>query len=247
MVGVAGLVAVASIPGLHRAPVIWIVIAVGRLAIQFTDWHGVDDHEVLISYACLALGLAFATSDPARTAARSLPMLVGLTMTFATAWKIGGGQFLDGDTLRYTLLTDPRFDLAGEWFGGLSSSDLAANDRALEVLRAPAAPSAVSLIEPPRATWVALGLSWGGVALEGALAVLFLRRTSSPRLRAVVLAVFCVATYLVVPVTRFGLVLVACSYAGSAAREDRRILLATAAFCIVWAPIWVALGGTTTI
>ena len=244
LVGIIAAAVIAVTPTLQRSRWLWLAIGFGRLAVEFTNWHGVDNHEVLISYTCAAFGLALASSDPARTAARSLPMLVGLTMAFATAWKIGSGQFIDGDTLRYTLLSDRRFDLAAEWFGGLSPTEIELNDEALIAMRKPGQSEAATLVEPARLTRFAVAFSWGAVAIEAVLAVFYLRPRTSPRIRAELLAVFCVVTYLLVPVSRFGLVLVAGAYAGTSARFDRRVLIATAAFCIAWPPIWLALGGT---
>ena len=212
VIGIVAATAIAITPPLQRSPWLWLVIGFGRLAMEFTDWHGVDNHEVLISYTCAAFGLALASADPARTAARSLPMLVGLTMAFATAWKIGGGQFIDGDTLRYALLSDRRFDLAAEWFGGLRPAEIELNDEALIAMRQPGQSEAVTFIEPTRLTRFAVAFSWGAVAIEAVLAIFYLRPRTSPRVKAKLLAVFCVVTYLLVPVSRFGLVLVAGAY-----------------------------------
>lgn len=244
VIGLIVAVAVIATPRLLHSPTLWTAMGAIRLSDQLLDWHGVDDHEILISYACLAFGLALWTSDPARTARTSLPVLVGLAMAFATAWKLGSGQFADGDTMRYTLLTDPRFDLAGAWLGGLGEAARSANDTAVATLRDPELGRVVTLVEPGRATAFALALTLGAIVIEGMLAVLFLRPRSHATARASVLAIFCVATYLIVPVTRFGLVLCAGAYAGSESRVDRRILLLTVAFCAFWPPVWVALGGT---
>jgi hypothetical protein len=242
--GVVVAVLVVTSPALMRSPILWLSIGIPRLVVDFVDWHGIDDHEVLISYACIALGLALGCPDPARTSHHSLPRLVGLTMALATAWKIGSGQFLDGDTLRYTLLTDPRFDLATSWFGRMGDTALAANDAALASLRDPAGPQTVVLVEPARLTLLAMGLTIGAVVIEGWLAVVYLQRRSSACFRAGLLALFCVATYVIVPVSRFGLILCACAYAGSEGRRDRGLLLGAVAFCVIWPPVWAALGGT---
>ena len=242
--GILGAVVVAATPALLRSPLVWLAVGSTRLGADFHDWHGIDDHEVLISYACLAFGLALWTTDPARIARRSLPALVGLAMAFATLWKIGSGQFLDGDTMRYTLLTDPRFELAGSWFGGMGEATIAANDAAISTLRDPARSDVVVLAEPGRLTLFAYVLTGGAVLLEGILAVAYLRRSVDVTHRALLLAVFCAVTYVIVPVGRFGLILSTCAYAGSKGRRDRSILLSTMAFCVVWPVIWTTLGGT---
>ena len=242
--GVAAAAIVAATPPLLRNCWLWLTVGVVRLGIDFVEWHGIDDHEVLISYSCIAFGLALWSSDPERTARWSLPALVGLTMAFATAWKIGSGQFLDGDTLRYTLLTDPRFELATSWFGGVDQATHAANEAAVAILRDPSGVDRVTLAEPPALTAFAFFLTAGAVLLEGVLAIVFLHPRSDPVLRARLLTLFCLTTYIVVPVSRFGIVLCTCAYAGSEGRRDRGLLISSIAFCVVWPPIWLALGGT---
>ena len=242
--GVIAAVVIIATPALMRSPVVWLAIGMPRLTIDFVNWHGIDDHEVLISYTCIAFGLALWCPDPARIIRQSLPVLVGLTMAMATLWKLGSGQFLDGDTLRYTLLTDPRFELATSWFGGMDDAAVAANDAALASLRDPAGAETVTLVEPARLTLLALGLTVGAVLLEGWLAIVYLQRRSRAGLRAGLLAIFCLATYVIVPVSRFGLILCTCAYAGSEERNDRGLLLGAVAFCLIWPPIWIALGGT---
>jgi hypothetical protein len=244
LVGVIVAATVAATPALFRNPAPWLAVGTIRLAGDFDAWHGIDDHEVLISYVCVAFGLALWCEDPARIARRSLPVLVGLTMGFATAWKIGSGQFLDGDTMRHILLTDHRFELVASWLGGTGEAAIAANRAAVRMLRDSSGPESVQLIEPVRLTVLAYVLTAGALILEGWLAIAFLKVRSSARLRAALLSSFCVATYLIVPVSRFGLILLTAAYAGSEGRRDRRMLFSAMVFCVVWPVVWTALGGT---
>lgn len=244
LVGVIVAATVAATPALLGNPAPWLAVGTMRLAVEFHAWNGIDDHQVLISYVCVAFGLALWCDDPARIARRSLPVLVGLTMGFATAWKIGSGQFLDGDTMRHILLTDHRFEPVASWIGGTGEAAIATNRAAVMALRDSPGPTSVKLIEPFRLTVLAYVLTAGALILEGWLAIAFLRIRTSARLRAVLLTSFCVATYLIVPVSRFGLILLTAAYAGSEGRRDRRILLSAMVFCIVWPVVWTALGGT---
>jgi len=188
-------------------PELWSVVAalVGmRLVV---DWPLADNHIYLLFYWVLVT-LAFRTSRPFPTLARSARWLVGLTFLFAMLWKaVLAPEYLDGRFFRVTLLTDDRFAWLAQTAGGYTAPQMHDNRAALEpapegteVLNGP------TLVLTPAFERLALAMTWGGLLLESSVAILFLapvtRRLST--LRHVLLCAFCFCTYSVAPIAGFG-------------------------------------------
>jgi hypothetical protein len=195
-------------PALAERAWFWMIVtaAIGvRLA---ADWPLADNHIYLVAYWCLAVALACRTTAPAVTLARAARALVGVTFLFAVVWKVVlAPEFLDERFFRVTLLTDERFEWIVQSIGGVSASTLRENRAALEPL--PPGVEVVggpTLTMPPSFTGVARVLTWGGVLLETAVAVVFLvpRWRGVTALRHGLLLAFCTATYAVAPVAGFG-------------------------------------------
>jgi len=220
VLGTVGVVA----PGLRSSARFWFALAAVLGAAAWADRWQIDNHQFLIAYWCLAVGVAAQGPDPERVRRISARLLVGFVFLLATTWKLLAPDFVDGSFMRYTLLTDSRFSEVATLVGGIDSQDLAANQDALRVLDDPgAAPAAVPLRSTGRLDGVAMALTWWTLAIEGAVAVLFLapwRRIG--RHRDVALIAFVLTTYAVAPVVGFGWILVCL---GLAQREPARRFL----------------------
>ena len=219
------------------APLTWATLAALTAARLVAEWPLPDNHIYLLGYWCAAAAIALALPDPAPALARSSRVLIGLAFACAVLWKAGlSDDYLDGRFFRVTLLTDERFADTARLVGGLSEAQLAENRRFLtplppgaELLHPP------RLVEPPRLRAFAWAATWCGLALEAAIAILFLGRlrASFEVARHVALLAFCAMTYAVAPVAGFGWLLLVMGLVTARAREGRLVLAYVLAFLLV--------------
>jgi hypothetical protein len=192
----------------RRAPVTWIVVALLVSIRIVVVWPLSDNHIYLLAYWCLAIGLALSSTTPSATLSASSRWLLGGAFAMAVLWKAAlSPDYVDGRFFRVTLLTDERFADASLVFGGLSREQMAQNRAFLEPL-----PEGAELltpppfVEPPRLRVFAATATWGGLILEGliALTCLLPARGWLDIARHGSLLVFCVTTYALAPVAGFG-------------------------------------------
>ncbi|HWJ56766.1 MAG TPA: hypothetical protein VNR90_11100, partial [Vicinamibacterales bacterium] len=186
-------------PALLRSALAWGAIAV-MVAVRIADdWPLADNHVYLLGYWAFAIALSLRARASADTLACSSRWLIGLAFVFAVLWKtMLSPDFLDGRFFRVTLLTDPRFGDAAQLIGGLSSGQLAANRKALELL-----PPGAELLDPPsiaepaRLRLLASAATWGIVAIEAAVALAMLLPAPAvgSSVRHGALLLFCGTTY----------------------------------------------------
>ena len=209
-----GLAALAVLfPRILRAPATWLALS-GLVALSIAlDWPVPDNHIYLIGYWCLAAGLALGARNPAATLSQSGRLLLGGAFLFATLWKgILSPDYVDGRFFRVTLLTDERFSDLVTLTTGMSRDTIEANRRALTPLPGGAVAADPPVVEQPAAfRALAASLTWGGLLLEGALALAFLSPTwpGVSLARHALLLAFCGVTYAVAPVAGFGWLLLA--------------------------------------
>jgi hypothetical protein len=217
------------IPGVRRSPVTWLTLSLLIGARIVAVWPKSDNHIYLLAYWCLAVGLALTTAAPAAALGTSSRWLVGAAFSFAVIWKgVLSPDYLDGRFFRVTLLTDDRFADAVMLFGNVTAEQI----RAARVFLQPL-PEGAELAdvlwtgEPVRLRMLGTLATWGGLALEGLVAVLCLMplrgRWSVARHAALLL--FCVATYALAPVAGFGWLLAAMGLAQCL--RHQRVLQAT--------------------
>jgi len=237
--GLAALVL--FVPPMVRARAAWAALSVLAAVRLVADWPLADNHAYLLAYWCLAVTLALGDSAPREVLARSARLLVGLAFAFAVLWKaVLSPEFLDGTFLRVTLLADPRLDALAPLASGLSRE-------ALQLWRdwiaGHASVSAPPGPLPPRLQLVVGIASVWTLALEGAVAACFLApaRMHLGRARDVLLLVFCVTTYAVLPVKGFGWLLLAMGAAQSP--PERRGVRAAYLAAFAWIALCSALHG----
>jgi hypothetical protein len=197
-----------ALRGVRRAPATWLLLALLVAIRVAVVWPLSDNHVYLLAYWCLALGLGLTSTAAAATLATSSRWLLGGAFAMAVLWKaVLSPDYVDGRFFRVTLLTDERFADASLVFGGLSREQMAENRRFLEPL-----PEGAELldppafVEPPRLRAFAALATWGGLVLEGVIALLCLL-PGGGRLalaRHAALLAFCVTTYALAPVAGFG-------------------------------------------
>jgi hypothetical protein len=244
-VAVAAAVALPR-PVILRSPWFWAAAFVLVGVRQLATWHTIDDHIIVTTYWCLALALALTAREVLPTLAASARLIVGLVFGLAAAWKLGGGQFIDGTFFRYSLLFDDRFDTVARWAGGTSRADLHANLSALQgLVDQPTVGAAVPLAEGPRNVAVATAFTAWGALIECVVALAFLLplRRRHEWIRPAALFAFAGTTYAIVPVGGFGTLLMLLGAAQTSRHRLRMAYLAAGAALLVWAGLWPLLFG----
>lgn len=138
----------------------WLVLAAVLGAAAWSNQWEVDNHQFLIAYWCLTIGVTVGSPDrdrAQRLAARLSP------------------DFVDESFMHHTLLTDGRFAEVATVAGGLRADDLDANRQAMASLDVPTRPvGPVQLRSTPHLELAARVLTWWTLAIEGTVAAAFL-------------------------------------------------------------------------
>ena len=221
-----------------RAPATWLALAALIATRLVVEWPLPDNHVYLLAYWCLGIGIGLRLTEPSRAIAQTGRQLLALAFVFAVLWKaVLSPDYRDGRFFAVTLLTDERFVDSVQLLAGLSEAQLDESREYLTPL-----PEGAELLHPPqlhatpRFQRLVQATTWGGLALESVVAMLWL---APIRGRALLLArhgailLFCLATYAVAPVAGFGWLLLIMGLANSAV--DQRALRAAyvATFCVV--------------
>ena len=209
---IVGILAVAALlfrPALG-APALWLGLA-GLLAVNAAlAWFELFNHNWLILYACLALGIALLTPDPQGVLASTARIVLALVFLFAALYKAISPDFPSGDFFEFTLVTDERFRDVAEVVGGMPAGAGAGNAAAIQGWNdAAQAPGVVGLESGPRIPLLADAMAIWTLFIEGLIGVLFLlaRGVRLGRITEVALLVFVATTYVLAPVIAFGWIL----------------------------------------
>jgi len=211
--------------GLALQPSYWFVLAGLRLASHVgAGWYLVDNHQYLLTYWCLAVGLCLLIGnreEVERLLRQNARLLLGLCFAIATIWKIQAGQYLDGTFFQYSLLAVERFDKVAALLGG-SAERVAVNAETIAQLRAVPGPAEAVALEPhlPGVRWLAQGLAIWTIAVEAVIALAFL--LPGPRgfrnVGHLAVLIFVSTTYFFAPVFVFASLLLVL---GAASLEER--------------------------
>lgn len=175
-------------------------------------WYVIVNHTFLITYWCLTLAVAFRTDRPERVLATSARLLIGLVFLFAVIWKLLSPDFLSGEFFEFSLLTDERFAVITETAGGAPPGATDRNRALIETWHDAGADVPAGRLESgPRIPAIADVMTWWGVGIEAALALLFLwprgRWGVPTRHREALLLAFVATTYPLAPVVSFAWIL----------------------------------------
>lgn len=201
---------------------LWFLVCALMMWINALNWAWIDNHKFLITYWCMACAFAVASDQRAKTLAKNGRLLVGGAFLFAMIWKIGGGQFHNGDFLHYTFLTDSRLETFANFTGGLEPGTLFQNRLLQSLLMSfPEQAGSVTLSTSSSLALTTLISSYWTLLIEGAVAICFLfpKFKSLGHWRDICLMIFIVTTYGLLPVTGFAFVL--CVMGLAQAEEDR--------------------------
>ena len=226
-----------ALPPLARSSAMWLTLAALVFARLIVDWPLADNHIYLLGYWCLGVGLCLAVPSPVTALAAMSRWLIGCMFLCAIVWKgVLAPDFLDARFFRVTLVTDERFADLARAVGGLTEAQRRINQAALEPLPGGAETlDGPILVEPPALRRLGLVLTWGGFALEAALAWAFLSAWPAAlhRARHVLLAGFAALTYAAAPVAGFGWLLAVMGLAQCQRRQPALRLLYVGVFVLV--------------
>ncbi len=197
---------------LKRSPALWLTLAALTAWRVVSDWPLADNHSYLLSYWCLAIGLALRSADPAVFLAANGRRLIALAFGFAVLWKVFlSPDYMDGTFFRVTLLSDPRFEAVTRLVGGLSPDVLELTRLALWQHADGLAPSLEVPPLPGRFQILGTFLTLWTAVLEALVAIaFFVSRPRAAGVRDASLLVFCATTYSVAPtIASFGWLLLA--------------------------------------
>ncbi len=209
-------------------------------------WLDLDNHHVLKLYWLAALALTCVAHDPRATLARAARLLIGFVFAFAVLWKLLTPDFASGEFLTYILSTDRNADRVAAAVGWHDPEVTAENRQVIGELRrhVASAPEPVELTVPERTQAHARTLSLAALALEAAVALMFLMplRGRWRLAREATLLTFLATTYSVLPVFGFGGLLAAMGLAQSDLTDRRAITLYVSAWAVVGLATVPALG-----
>jgi hypothetical protein len=151
--------------------------------------------------------------------------LLFLVFALATVWKLALGEYVNGDFLEWTLLTDGRLSRITLAISDLRRDDLTLVREVLGRLMSVGTDgSAIALPRSPAVSRTAVGLSWSILFLEGCIAVVHAIPWRSLRVvRHALLITFVLTAYTIVPVAGFSLVLSAMGVAQCEQGEGRAL------------------------
>jgi hypothetical protein len=230
---VAGLV----LPRILHHPALWLALAGLAGWRVVAGWPLADNHAYLLAYWCLATALARLAPDARQALAWNGRALVGLAFAFATLWKLLSPDYLDGRFFRVTLVEDQRLERFATALGGIDRDTLLGRREFVAQHVDGLARSVAAPPEPPGLRTLALGATWGTLALEAAVAIAFLAPLGHRVwLRHALLLLFCSTTYAIAPVVGFGWLLLAMGAAQCepAARRLRLAYVAVFALLVLY-------------
>lgn len=218
-------------------PGLWLGLALLTGVRVIADWPLSDNHAYLLSYWCLACGLAGLSDRPQSDLARNARWLIGLVFAWACLWKLApSGDYVSGVFFRITMLTDPRFESFAQIVGGLSVEQFEAlRNFVTSHADGGLATEIDAPQEPRRFVLLAQIAAWWNIVLNAAIAIAFLgpRDRGLSRYRNELLLTFCVVTYAIATVAGFGWLLIAMAVAQTDPEQKRLRILYTAAFGLI--------------
>jgi hypothetical protein len=207
VIGIAYFAVLLAVKSLRYHTGLLFLWALGLSAYLGAYWYAAEDHVYLGVYWAWALFLICSDKGDKDSLVRfHVRILTCLTFFFATFWKLLSDDYMNGTMFSFMLLFEQRFgNTFGIWFGGMTPESLMGYGRDLAALKLTPEVSQKLIIDS-RILSLGKFLSWYGVAIEGALALLFMapRSWKVSRIAPWCLFLFCITVYGLVPVVGFG-------------------------------------------
>jgi hypothetical protein len=197
------------LPRLRHNILFWCVVFGTLLHGAIVNWHATDNHQFLIAYWCLAVAVSLVVADRDGTLRLNARLLIGLSFSFAVAWKLISPDFTSTSFFSFTLL-EPRFAHVAQTVGAISPHEWKANRHAMaELLRYDSDLNTVALHSTPRIQELAALMTIWALLTEILVAVSFLapERSAIGRWRDLFLLIFMLSLYWIAPVIGFAWIL----------------------------------------
>jgi len=196
---------------LQRVPAYWWTLA-GLMGLYCAlTWHDADNHKYLITYWCLAVGLACWADDTDQVLRVNGRLLIGLCFLLAVGWKLRAPDFLTGGYYQHAMLTDDRIARAAQLLAGLDAATFDENQMAVTRLTAYSSTlDAVTLDGPAVLRPLSKGMVAWTLAIESCIIATFLWPGRSRHMaigRHVSMCTFAATTYALANVGGFAWVL----------------------------------------
>lgn len=224
------------VPSIRRSGLYWIFIAIYRGVVQFpNDWALIDNHQYLITWWCLGLGLTLFALDRDKAIAVTSRLLLGLCFLFATLWKLRSPDFLNGNYFAWTFATDRKFRAFAETILGLPTGAQATNLKAKALLDLGDVGSVESIITSSILHTAARITALYTLIIEGSLAIAFLvpQRFRLASWAPWILLTFILTVYPIRPVVGFALLLIVLSIASQEKSNRSWLPIATTLFILI--------------
>lgn len=198
---------------LRYSPLFWWTVAGCLVHMIVINWAWADNHKYVMSYFCvgIAMSLHVTTENRIDVLCTNARCILGLSMIFATIWKLISPEYTSGAFFEVLFLTDRRLDGTVALITDLTYGQLLENQDRVRLLREGymtwVNPESQQLYSTPMVKWLAWVATWWTVFIEGAKGVLFLipsRGASVFFWRNFTLVLFCFTTYVIAPVPGFG-------------------------------------------
>ena len=208
----------------------WLLTAVMTVWFIY-EWPTLDNHVALSVYWAGAIAFALSGPDWEVTLARLARWMIVTVFGLAVFWKLASADFISGGFFEWTLVVDPRFAPVSQLLG-MSGEALAANRETVVV--AGAGELAVGDSVRIAAQW----LTWGTLALESAVAILWGLGERVGKWRHLILGLFALTTYAMVPVVGFGFMLLVMGLATVSTSKARLGYASAALALFIYAAVW---------
>jgi hypothetical protein len=198
----------------RHSPWFWLTLFLGPLAYLMFNWYETGNHLFLMAQWMLALTLALFAKDRDKAITLSSRFLIGTVFALASLWKWISPDFASGSFFNFFFLHDFRMGPVAPLFSSLQLEDIRHNAQAVMALSKQPTEVLLYLKSDPVIPIVSRYLALGAGILETLVAVLFLlpsRQLSGWRDAS--LMVFVCGTYLIAPVSVFGVLLSAMGFA----------------------------------
>ncbi len=202
--------------GLRKSERYWFVILCANTLYLVPNWYRHYNDFFLFTYWTLAVFLALTTNRP-ELLRRCSQLLLALTFTFATFWKILSPDFLNGDFFLFQMLSNYNFAALTEWLSPLSRLDVVGNEYLLpQSTYGRIAEGTVAFRESSSlAVWTPY-FAIAATILEGLTALVFFVPSARFNVvRDVVLSLFMVLGYVILPVASLGVLIALLGYSQS--------------------------------
>ena len=223
-------------PGGYRSPLLWLALAGLTGWRVMVDWPLADNHAYLLVYWSLALAIAMAVRDSAKSLAYQARWLIGLVFFIAVIQKWSTVNFVDGTFFSTIYLLDPRFEDLTVLLTPLTYDDI---DAARQVMQTKyhIALYASLPFTVPTSLWILAGFStWWSILEQSAVAITFLAPAGSwlYQRRDLFLILFCLTAYAVAPVAGFGWLLIAMAVSQCETGRTRSVYLLSFALLTIY-------------